>query len=268
MKKILYFMLLGIGLFSACEKGELVENTPYETLAPADPKYAYVKFLNVTPGSPVANYYLDGVKVSAALSSTGVENAGYTYNGVFPDLGYAATSPGAHKLTAKIIPTATADPSLEILNTTITPAAGKYYTYFTSGQYSTTNKTLGTILAIEDVRPALDTAKIFVRFINLGVSSPNVDVIRGETTTTGTKIISNIATGTTSGWVDLPTPGQGTAPTNKYWFVTAGTTTPYVTAVYSGTLTKGRAYTLYLRGINGNTTATLMPQVTFYTTFY
>lgn len=260
-------MVLGIGLFSACDKGELVENTPYETLSAGDPKYSYVKFLNVTPGSPVANYYLDGVKISAGLSSTGVENAGYTYNGVFPDLGYAATTPGAHKLTAKIIPTATADASLEILNTTITPEAGKYYTYFTSGQYSSTNKSLGTILAIEDVKPALDTAKIFVRFINLGVGAPNIDVVRGDLPTAG-KIINNIATGTSSGWVDIPTPGSGTAPTNKFWFVTAGTTTPFVTAVYSATLTKGRAYTLYLRGITGNTTATLMPQVTFYTTFY
>jgi len=260
-------MVLGIGLFSACDKGELVENTRYETLSVGDPKYTYVKFLNVTPGSPVANYYLDGVKTSAALSSSGVENAGYTYNGIFPALGYTATAPGARKLTAKIIPTATADANLEILNTTINPEAGKYYTYFTSGQYSATNKTLGTILAIEDIRPALDTSKIYLRFINLGVAAPNIDVVRGDLPTAG-KIVTNIATGTASGWIDLPTPGNTTAPTNKFWFVNAGTSTPFVTAVYTASLTKGRSYTLYLRGITGNTTDALKPQVTFYTTFY
>lgn len=260
-------MVLGIGLFSACDKGEIVENTPYEKVAPGDPKYAYVKFLNVTPGSPVSNYYINGVKVSAALSSSGVENAGYTYNGIFPGLGYAATMPGAQKLTAKIIPTATVDPSLEVLNTTITPAAGKYYTYFTSGQYSATDKTLGTILAIEDVKPALDTSKVFVRFINLGVAAPNIDVVKGDLPT-AEKIITNIATGTASAWVSIPAPGNGTAPTNKYWFVTSGTVTPFISAVYSASLTKGRAYTLYLRGVTGSTSTTINPQVTFYTTFY
>lgn len=266
MKKLLYIILACASFLTACEKGELVETTEYEKIAIGDAKYSYVKFLNVTPGSPVSNYYLNGIKISAALSSSGVENAGYTYNGIFPGLGYATVIPGSQKLTAKIIPSATLDANLEVLNTTVNPAAGKYYTYFTSGQYSTTNKTLGTILAVEDVRPALDTSSVFIRFINLGVAAPNVDVVKGETPM-GEKVITNIATGTASGWIKIPSPGLGPTAINKFWFVNAGTVTPFVTAVYNSTLTKGAAYTLYLRGVTGNTTDALKPQVTFYTTF-
>ena len=94
-------------------------------LIPGDPKYSYIKILNVTPSSPTINYFLDGIKFSGSLSSLGVENAGYNYTtatSVYPDLGYAVTSPGAHVLTAKIIATAAADPGLEVFNTTINPA--------------------------------------------------------------------------------------------------------------------------------------------------
>ncbi|UKT63600.1 DUF4397 domain-containing protein [Pedobacter mucosus] len=268
MKKILYFFVVGMGLLTACKKGELVENTPYEKIAPADPKYSYIKILNLTPGSPVANYYIDGTKFSASLSSTGIENTGYSYNILFPDFGYAVTTPGTHKLTAKIVPAAAADANLEILNTTINPVAGKYYSLFTTGQYTTTSKTIPSVLTIEDIRPALDTAKIFVRFVNLANGSPNIDVVKGADLATGTKIISNVAYGaSSSGWVEIPALGAGTAPIVPIWFVNSATGASIFPAVLSLTITKGRAYTIYSRGIVG-TTGTTLPTYTFYTTFF
>lgn len=269
MKKILYFIAVCTVLLAACKKnGMTVENTEYEKVAPGDPKYSYLKFLNLTPGSPVSNYYLDGVKFSSALSSSGIENAGYTYNGLYPNLGYAITSPGNHKLTAKIIPTATVDANLEILNTTINPVAGKYYTYYTTGQYSATNKSLGTILAIEDVKPTLDTSKIFIRFINLCNGAPNIDIVKGDVAT-GPKLITNVAYGSVStGWTEIPAPGSGTAPTIKLWFNNAATGATITATGVSVTLTKGGAYTIYSRGIFGTTATGTIPTYTFYTTFY
>ncbi|RZK18126.1 MAG: DUF4397 domain-containing protein [Pedobacter sp.] len=233
MKKLIYVLTACIGLLYSCSKEsdyENVENTEYEKLAPADPKYSYLKVLNLTPGSPVSNYYIDGVKFSASLSSSGVENAGYTYNGLFPDFGYAATTPGAHKFTAKIIPTATVDANLEVLNTTINPEAGKYYTIYTTGLYSATNKALGAPFVLEDVKPALDTTKIFVRLVNLATGLPNIEII-------------------------------------PLWYANSATGAPLFTVVTNATLVKGRAYTLYLRGISGTTGTTAVTQ-TFYTTFF
>lgn len=269
MKKLIYILSACIGLFSACSKEddyENVENTEYEKLAPADPKYSYLKVLNLTPGSPVSNYYIDGTKFSASLSSTGIENAGYTYNGLFPDFGYAATTPGSHKFTAKIIPTATVDANLEILNTTINPEPGKYYTIYTTGLYSATNKALGTPFVLEDVKPALDTTKIFIRLVNLASGLPNIDLVRG-TSVTDPKIITNVGYGQASNWVSLTNLGPGSSPIIPLWYASSATGAPLFPVVTNATLIKGRAYTLYLRGISGTTGTTAVTQ-TFYTTFF
>lgn len=264
MKKLLYFLALGTVLLSACDKGDLVENTPYETLKVDDPKYAYIKILNLTPSSPVSNYSLDGTRFSGALTSSGTENAGYGYNGLFPDLGYSAIAPGAHVLTANIIATAAADKGLEVLRTNIAPEGGKYYTIFTTGIYSTTDKKIPSSVIIEDKKPALDTSKIFIRLVNLYNNSPNIDVTKE--TVSGTKIFSNIAYGTATEFVSIPAPGNGQTPAIRFFFNNAGTTTTLVTGGVNFTsLTKGRAYTLYLRGIAGSTTFPLSG--TTYTTF-
>jgi hypothetical protein len=264
MKKIIYFIATCVVLLTACEKGEVVESTPYEKIAVGDPKYSYIKILNLTPGSPILNYYIDGTKFSSGLSSTGIESSGFAYNNLFPDLGYAITTPGSHKLTGKIIPTAAVDPSLEIYSTTITPAAGKFYTIFTTGQYSTLTKVIPTSLIIEDIKPALDTSKIFVRLINLYNGGPNLDVVK--TTATGTKIITNVAYGTASNWFEVPIPGPGAAVSFPIFFNDATTNVPLITAGSTITLTKGRTYTLYVRGVLGNPTYPFLG--TFYTTFY
>lgn len=264
MKKILYFIAVSIGLFAACKKGSLVENTAYEKISAGDPKYAYIKILNLTPASPALTFYMDGNKFSSALSTLGTENAGYAYNGLFPDLGYATTSPGSHALTAKIIPTVTPDANLEVFSTTIAPEAGKYYTIFTTGQYSATTKKIPSSVMLEDSRPALDTSKVFLRVVNLYNGSPNLDLTRDLAT--GTKIISNVAYGTASNWVEVPNLGPGLTPVVKTFFNPVGTTTPIITAGVNVTFTKGRAYTLYLRGIVGN--ATYPFSGTIYTTFY
>jgi hypothetical protein len=264
MKKILYFIVAGIGLLAACTKGELVENTVYEKLEYADPKYTYLKVLNLTPASPAVNFYMDGAKFSAQYSTLGIENAGYAYNGLFPDLGYAVTSPGSHTLTAKIIPTATADANLEVFKQTITPAAGKYYTIFTSGLYTTVDKKIPTAFMLEDSKPALDTSKIFVRVANIYNGSSSVDLVKDLAT--GTKIVSNVAYGTASGWAEVPALLPGSTNAVKLYLNLTTTTTPLIAAGTTVTLTKGRAYTIYMRGILGNSTYPL--SATFYTTFY
>jgi hypothetical protein len=264
MKKILYFIAVSIGLFSACKKGDLVENTAYEKISPGDPKYSYLKILNLSPASPALTFYMDGAKFSSALSTLGTENAGYAYNGLFPDLGYAVTTPGSRNLTGKILSTAAADANLEVFNTTITPEAGKYYTIYTTGQYNTTTKKIPSSLMVEDNRPGLDTSKIYVRMVNLATGSPNLDLVKDVAT--GTKIISNVAYGTATTWTEIPSLGPGASPSIKVFINPTGTTTPLLAAGSTFALTKGRAYTIYVRGILGNVTYPFA--ATFYTTFY
>ena len=259
MKSKLYLIVAFIGLFSACKKGELVENTAYEKIEPGNPAYSYVKFLNLTPGSPAINYYLGGVKTSAGYSTLGVENAGYGYNGLFPDLGYAIVNPGKSTLTGKIIPSASVDGGLEVLNTEITPEGGKYYTIFTTGEYTLPTKKIPSVVMLEDVRPATDTTKIFIRLVNMYRNGPNLDMLEEGSTQ---KIVSNVAYGTASEWVTIPNPGKA----NKYFFDNAATGAHVNATAATMTLTKGRAYTIYLRGVAGSTAYPFAG--TYYTTFY
>ncbi len=257
MKKLLYIFAIGI-VFTACKKGTLVENTQYEKLEPGSTKYAYLKLLNISPGSPVINFYINGTKFSSAYTSLGTENGGFGYNGLFPDLGYAYTVPGNQTLTAKVLASATSDPGLEVFNTPITPEGGKFYSIVTTGAYDSLAKKIPTYKMIEDVRPATDTTKIFVRVLNMYNGGPALDMFQDVT---GKKIVSAVPNGGVSDWVTIPNPGQA----NKYIFKDAATAT-LLPATLTATFIKGRAYTIYTRGINGNSTYPFIPSA--YTTFY
>jgi len=252
MKKTLYLIAGCIVLFAACKKGDLVENTAYERLAANDTKYAYLKILNLTPGTPVVNFYMDGPKFSAVNSGTGIETGGFAYNGLFPDFGYAVTTPGSHNLTAKVLSTATADANLQVMDQTISPEGGKYYTVYTTGIYDAAGKKIPSLIMIEDTKPPLDTSKVFLRVANMYNGSPNLDLVKDAAT--GAKIISNVAYGTSSDWQEVPSIGPGTAPTFKLFINAVGTSNTLVPAGLSITPTKGRSYTIYLRGILGNPT--------------
>lgn len=267
MKKKLYYLMAGFAmLFSACDKDKgYVENTEYEKLTPGDPKYSYLKIVNLSAGSPIVNFYIDGAKFSTKLSSTGIENAGYGYNQLFPDLNYAVTTPGTHVLTAKVIPTATTDANLEVFNSNINPAAGKYYTLIVNGAYNTTTKNIPSFLTLEDTKPTLDTTKVILKFVNVLSGGTPLSLVRG-TSPADPKIISNIAVNSASDWVELSLPGGGPNPSLSFMLVDA-TTNAAASAIYTTTsFTKGRAYTLYYRGISGSTT--FPAGFSFYTSFY
>jgi len=263
MKRIIYLIAVSIGLLTSCKKQELVETTVYEKIQPADPKYAFFKVLNLAGGTPLINYYLDGSKASGLYSTTGLET-GYGYNGIFPDLGYAVTSPGAHTLAARLTSAAIpiADRGLEVYTTPVNFAAGKYYSVATTGIYNTTTKKIESSLIVEDIRPALDTTKIYIRFANLYSGSPNLDLTQSFAGVSQ-KVATNVAFGKASDFIAIPNPGK----LNLYSITNSATSGAILTQTSGGfALAKGRAYTLYLRGVFGSTT--YLPTFTFYTTFY
>jgi len=262
MKRIIYLIAVSIGLLTSCKKQELVETTVYEKIQPGDTKYSFFKVLNLAAGTPLVNYYLDGAKASGLYSTTGVET-GYGYNGVFPDLGYAVTSPGTHNLAVKLTSAAipVTDRGLEIYSGPFDFAAGKYFSVVPLGLYNTTTKKITSAVVLEDIRPALDTTKIYIRFANLYSGGPNVDLTQ---TLAGVsqKVAVNVPFGKASEFIAIPNPGKA----NLYTITNSATNAVIVTQTAGFTLPKGRAYTLYLRGVQGNTS--YLPGFTFYTTFY
>ena len=261
MKKIIYLIAVSIGLLTACKREEFVENTVYEKIAPADPKYSYFKVLNATAGSPIVNYYLDGVKSSGLYTTTGVES-GYAYNGLFPDLGYAVATPGTRSLGARLTSVAlpATDRGLEVFTAPFNLASGKYYTIFTTGIYNTTSKKIESSLILEDIRPSLDTSKIFIRFVNMYNGSPNLDLTQ-VVSNTSQKLATNVAFGKASDWAAIASPSL-----SSVYSITNNSGGTVVASSLATTLTKGRSYTIYIRGVFGN--ATDPGTVSSYTTFY
>ncbi|AZI25046.1 DUF4397 domain-containing protein [Pedobacter sp. G11] len=261
MKKTLYILIAIATTFAACKKGELVESTPYTKINVGDPAYSFLRFINVTPGSPSINFYLNDTRISGAYNALTGET-GFSYLNIFPLIGgqFLPITPGTNKIDAKIVSSAATDKSLNVFNSTITTGGGKYYTMFTTGSYNTADKKITSSLLLEEVKPALDTTKIFVRLVNLyNGGTANIDMVQR---TTGQIIIPNVAFNSASGFVEIPLPGQA----NIYQFNNTGTTTQTSPTLITATLTKGQAYTFVLRGVAGSTTTPF--GINFYASFY
>jgi len=261
MKKICYIFFAISIAFTACKKGDLVESTPYTKINVGDPAYSFLRFINITPGSPNINFYLNDVRITGAYNALSGET-GFGYNTIFPNLSgqYLPITPGTNKIDAKIVSSATVDKGLNVLNTNINTNGGRYYTLFTTGSYNTIDKKIPSSYLLEEVKPVLDTTKVFVRMVNLYTGAPtNIDLVQKAT---GQVIISNIAFNAASGFVEIPLPGQA----NIYQFNSTGTTTPISTTNLTATLTKGQAYTFILRGIAGSTATPF--GISYYTSFY
>lgn len=246
MKKLIYLFTLAAIVFGACEKGSLVENTEYTKIEAGDPSYSFLRFINLTPGSPVINYSLNGERVSGGSSTSG-KQAGFIYLGVFPGTGgtYLPAKVGANTISANIVTSAAADPGVEVHKNSITTEGGKYYTYFTTGTYSTADKKIASSFLWEEVKPVLDTTKVFVKLVHLGTGAPNVDFVMK---TTGQKIITNVANGAGSNYAEIPLPG-----TSSVYLINNSETGATIITLPTTTLIKGRAYTYLLRGVAGST---------------
>jgi len=259
MKRLIYLFTLAAIVFGACEKGTLVENTEYTIIKAGDPSYSFLRFINFTTGSPEINFSLNGERVSGGASTSG-KQVGYLYLGVFPGTGgtYIPAKVGANTIAANIVSSATVDPGVEVYNNSINTEGGKYYSYFTTGTYNSTNKKIGSSFVLEEVKPVLDTTKVFVKLVHLGTGAPNVDFVLQST---GKKIISNVANGAGSNFTEVPLPGQ-----NAVYLVSNAETGATIVQLAATALTKGRAYTFILRGVAGSTATPL--GVSYYTSFY
>jgi len=141
-----------------------------------------VKFFNFGVNAPAVNFYADNSKISATTStscsdavtgastdqtclSTGKEaTTGTAYGANASTAGlYYSVAPGSHTLSGRI--TATTDNGVAISNTPTTLENGKFYSYYLSGIYNTTTKTVEGFV-VEDPLPDLDFTKAYVRFVN------------------------------------------------------------------------------------------------------
>ncbi len=140
-----------------------------QTIAGPVPAGARVRFLNYGVGSPGVNFYANDLKLTAIASATGQEQTTGVNYGSLGDGGfYVAIAPGSYTLKGKN--SATTD-TISRVSTTLED--GKAYSFYQSGIYNTTGKTVDAFVVEDPFVPAFDYSVAYVRFVHaIGNTSP------------------------------------------------------------------------------------------------
>jgi hypothetical protein len=154
--------LLFASALSACSKD------PVRDISGPPPAASRIKFFNFGVNAPGVNFYAGATKMTAITSSTAdVESTtGIAYGGV--------GAGGAY------------DKDLAISPLTATIEDGKYYSYYMSGIYNTTTKTVESFIVEDPVVPPTDFTVATVRFVN-AISNANPMTLYAKNTVTNTE---------------------------------------------------------------------------------
>jgi hypothetical protein len=192
--------------------------------------------------------------MTAIVSGTGTESTtGITYGGVGASGAYLAIAPGQYTLPGKIA--AATDKDLPISTVTTTIEDGKYYSFYMSGFYNSTAKTVDGFVVEDPVVAPTDFSVATVRFVN-AISNANPMALFAKDTTSGREYPLGAA-------VAYKSAGTFTAlPAGLYNLSTRypGSSTNAITRI-GVSLFGGRAYTVTARGdiTVTSTTATNRP---------
>ena len=177
--------LLAVAGVAACEKNAV------QVLPGVPIPGARVKFFNFGVNAPGVNFYAGPTKMTAILSGTGQEaTTGVTYGGAGNGGVYLAITPGAYPLTGRIA--ATVDKDLAIATVNATLDDGKYYSFYMSGFYSTTTKTVDAFVLEDAVVPPTDFSMAYVRFVNAISNTTNPLVLYARYTTGDTTRVDTL----------------------------------------------------------------------------
>jgi hypothetical protein len=180
-----------------------------------------VKFFNFGVNAPAVNFYANDLKLSGTSStacssnvngtttdatclSSGKEaTTGTAYGATANGSGlYSSIAPGSYTLSGRI--TATTDNGLAISNTPATLENGKFYSYYLSGIYNATSKTVEGFV-VEDPLPGFDYDKAYVRFVNaISNSQPMTLYAKEQASGVETAIGSAVAYKAAGTFVALP----------------------------------------------------------------
>jgi hypothetical protein len=158
--------LLCAGVLSACSKD------PVRDISGPPPAASRIRFFNFGVNAPGVNFYANQTKMTAITNATpDVESTtGIAYGGVGAGGAYEAIAPGPYTLTGKIAATTDKDLSISPLAATIED--GKYYSYYMSGIYNTTTKTVEAFVVEDPVVAPTDFTVATVRFVH-AISNAN-----------------------------------------------------------------------------------------------
>lgn len=208
-------LLLGVVFIASCDK-----NSTQNISGPA--AGSAVKFFNFGVGAPSVNFYANDQKLTGASSTScsssvtgqtsdttclnsGKESTSGTAYGLGANGGgaYSSIAPGSYTLSARI--TSATNNGVAIASTPATLADGKYYSYYLSGIYNSTAKTIDAFM-IDDPITTPDYTVANVRFVNaISNSQPMILYAKNQTTGVETAIGTTVPYKSAGTFVGLPT---------------------------------------------------------------
>lgn len=226
--------LAGVVLLTACDKTAVQELGGPEA-------GSRIKFFNFGVNAPSVNFYANTTKMTAVLSTTGTEGTnGVGYGGVAAGGFYSSIAPGQYSLQGKI--STDTDKDLTIANVSATLADGKIYSFYMSGFYNTTSKSVDGFV-VEDAMPAdIDFSVAYVRFVH-AISNANPLTMYATNTTTAAEVPVGATVAYKAGGAFTPLPAGSYNLATRY----AGVSTNAI-ARTGVAFAAGRVYTIAARG--------------------
>jgi len=243
--------LLCAAVLSACDAFD--KNAVQEIAGPV-PAGARIKFFNFGVNAPGVNFYANDRKMTAISSGSGQEsNIGVAYGGVGAGGFYTAIAPGQYTLAGKIA--AATDKDLAISNLPATLEEGKSYSFYQSGFYNTTTKTVDAFIVEDAFVPQIDFSVAYVRFVHAISNASPMTLYAKNTSTTDSVIVGGAVAYKSAGAFTVVPPGFYDLGT-RY----AGVSTNAISRTGVSFLA-GRVYTIGARGdiTVTSTTATNRP---------
>jgi hypothetical protein len=164
-------------MLSACGNDALQNITQ-----PAIPSSG-IRFFNFGVGAPSVNFYANETKMTAVSSTSGTEaTTGVSYGGVSAGGDYSAIAPGPYTFTGRIAASTDKDVAVSSVPTTIED--GKYYSYYMSGVYNGTTKSVDAFVVEDPFVAPTDFSVATVRFVNAIYNANPMTLYATSTTTT------------------------------------------------------------------------------------
>jgi hypothetical protein len=167
-------LLAAVLLLAGCEKGG-----PQDILGTLPS--SRVKFFNFGVNTPGVNFYAGNQKMTAISSTTGAESTIGTAQGAGGANGlYTGVDAGQLALSARIA--AATDKDLPIATITQNVESGKAYSFYLSGIYNPTTKSVDAFVLEDPFAPDADYEGTSIRFVNaISNSQPLQLVLRNAT---------------------------------------------------------------------------------------
>lgn len=237
--KIIFICILALSFAPSCEKDNAL---PDRTI---DLTGAGIKVMHLSPNAPALNLLVDSTKIIGVSNTTGTEN-GFVFGNIFPSLagGYALAEPGNRTISAKVPMSSATLPGQTLVSKSASLERGKFYSVAIVDSISRLDA-----VVVEDDLNIPDTSKAYYRIANFMLNG-TADVEFLSSTMPGYNFSKNNHPFKSVTQFDTITPG-----TYKILLRANGTATR-LDSITAFAPAKGRKYTLYTRGVVGQTGST------------